>query len=209
MTGIGHIHHPALPVQHHRLPLGIQIQFIQGHISSSCSWTPPPIMLTCLSACLSLLLPHTSVTITMKCIKEKKKKNTRGVWKPFSGFPAAILCWDGPDVRYLPLIHSQMFLMAHVCKLPFASRWSTPVPTDNFQYLHFSVASKGSSGFSGEWALAPCPSEERSLSSPKYGGCCLTLRSRGERSGGAGGGQSLPSPFTELQGLQPGQTSPC
>lgn len=43
-----------------------------------------------------------------------------------------------------------MFLLAEVCKLPFASRSSTPVPNNNFQYLHFSVASKCSGGLSGE-----------------------------------------------------------
>lgn len=34
-----------------------------------------------------------------------------------------------------------MLLMAEVCKLPFVSRRLTPVPTGNFQYLHFPVAS--------------------------------------------------------------------
>lgn len=78
--------------------------------------------------------------------------------KSFNILPAAIRRWDAADVRYLLKIHSQMFLTAKVCKLPFASR-SPPLPAAvllNFKYLQSSVAPQCSSGLNGGPALALC-----------------------------------------------------
>lgn len=78
--------------------------------------------------------------------------------KSFNVLPAAFRRCDAADVRYLLKIHSQMFLTAEVCKLPFASR-PPPLPAAlllNFKYLQFSVASQCSSGLNGGPALALC-----------------------------------------------------
>lgn len=95
--------------------------------------------------------------------------------KSFNVLPAAIRRRDAADVRYLLKIHSQMFLTAEVCKLPFASR-PPPLPAAvllNFKYLQFSVAPQCSSGLNGGPALcspaAPHPSQTRGACTGRRG----------------------------------------
>lgn len=143
VTGIRHIHHRALPVQHHCLLLWIQIQFIQGHISPPWALSVfvdaglfPPVMLPFLWACFSFLLAYTSVAINVKGIK----KNITALLKPLNSW----LMWD----IYLWSIHKCFSWLKYVkSHLPVDGRLLFPPTTFNiYIFLWHQNASAGLAG---------------------------------------------------------------
>lgn len=165
VTGICYIHHPALPVQYHCLPLWIQIQFIQGHISSSwaseCSWTQGLYPPWCWHFCVPVFISFSPTHLWQLILNAKnpaQKQNPNPNPKPLNRLLAAILCWLMWNI-YLRFIHKCFSWLKYVnCHLSADGRLLFPPATFNIYIFQWHQHA--------EWRdRAPCSLEESFLSS--------------------------------------------